>query len=136
MPGMGDRRKMSFCGGIWLPGLDSPIKGIGVNSLARSRLTDFEGKIQVLSLVSLTAQGGLPNLPQLSVIREADKGITQLEPPRHGWGTMLAWRATCCQRPCCFIQTAVMRRCSVFPALGIFPPHVTVSLPATITVSP
>ena len=52
------------------------------------------------------------------------------------WGTMLAWRATSCQRPCCFIQMAVKRRFSTLPALGIFPPQVTVSLPATMTVSP
>src|SRR6185437_13856801 len=56
--------------------------------------------------------------------------------PCHCCGTMLAWRATCCQRPPCFIHTAVKRRCSDFPALGIRPPQVTVSLPATITVSP
>jgi hypothetical protein len=33
---------------------------------------------------------------------------------------MLAYRATSCQRPFCFIQTAAKRRCSAFPALGIF----------------
>ncbi len=56
------------------------------------RLTDFWGKIHVLSLVSLTAQGGLPSLPQLSV---------NVRNPRSGrggtaslLGTMLAWRAT------------------------------------------
>jgi hypothetical protein len=36
--------------------------------LATLRLTDFQDKIQVLSLVSLTAQGSLQNFPQLSVI--------------------------------------------------------------------
>jgi hypothetical protein len=54
----------------------------------------------------------------------------------HCSGTMLACRATSCQRPLCFIHIPVKRRCSVFPAFGIFPPHTTVSLPAAITVSP
>jgi len=35
------------------------------------------------------------------------------------WGTMFAWRATSCQRPCCFIQMPVNRRFSAFPAFGI-----------------
>lgn len=51
-------------------------------------------------------------------------------------GMMFACRATSCQRPRRFIHIPVKRSCSVFPALGIFPPHTTVSLPAVITVSP
>jgi len=54
----------------------------------------------------------------------------------HCPGTMLAWRATSCQRPSWRIQTAVNRRFSILPAFGIRPPHFTVSLPATMTVSP
>ena len=38
-------------------------------------------------------------------------------------GTMFAWRATCCQRPSCFIHIPVKRRFSVFPTFGIFPPR-------------
>src|SRR5438477_755153 len=49
---------------------------------------------------------------------------------------MLACRATSCQRPPCFIHIPVKRRCSVLPALRIFPPRTTVSPPATMAVSP
>src|SRR6267154_5794580 len=54
----------------------------------------------------------------------------------HCGGTMLACRATSRQRPPCFIHMPVKRRCSVFPAFGILPPHTTVSLPAAMAVSP
>jgi hypothetical protein len=54
----------------------------------------------------------------------------------HCGGTMLACRATSCQLSPCFIHIPVKRRCAVLPAFGIFPPHTTVSLPATIAVSP
>jgi hypothetical protein len=70
-------------------GLDSPINGIGVNCLATLRLTDFQGKIQVLSLVSLTAHRSLPNLFQLSVkLRPAQRfELRSTKYPRNGsWG--------------------------------------------------
>src|SRR5262249_12383844 len=52
------------------------------------------------------------------------------------WLTIFAWRATCFQLPPSSIQPLLNRRYEVFPAVGSFPAHTTVSLPAAMAVSP